>query len=47
MSPEQASAEVLDARSDLFSLGTVLYECLTGRPPFAADSLPAVIWPAC
>jgi tetratricopeptide (TPR) repeat protein len=43
MSPEQASAEVLDARSDLFSLGAVLYECLTGRPPFAADSLPAVI----
>ena len=43
MSPEQASAEVLDARSDLFSLGTVLYECLTGRPPFAADSLPSMI----
>ena len=38
MSPEQARGETVDCRSDLFSLGSVLYTLCVGRPPFRAES---------
>ncbi len=47
MSPEQAAGQPVDQRSDLFSLGSVLYTMCTGRPAFRADSAVAVLRRVC
>ena len=47
MAPEQAEGRPVDHRSDLFSLGSVLYAACTGRPPFSAESTVAVLRRVC
>ena len=44
MSPEQISGKKVDGRSDIFSLGVVMFELLTGRPPFTADNVSALLF---
>jgi serine/threonine-protein kinase len=43
MSPEQAKGEAVDGRSDIFSLGTILYQMLTGQRAFDAPNVPAIL----
>jgi serine/threonine-protein kinase len=43
MSPEQAQGQKLDSRSDIYSMGVMFYEMLTGKVPFHSDNLTAIL----
>ena len=47
MAPEQIRAEPVDHRADIFSAGVLLYELLSGRKAFAADSFAATMYKCC
>jgi serine/threonine-protein kinase len=47
MSPEQAEGRAIDARADLWSMGVIAFQCITGSLPFRGDSLPALLRAIC
>lgn len=43
LAPEQVSARAADARSDVFSLACIMFECITGQPPYRLEALPGLV----